>query len=433
MTLFCFDFHGNEDGRRMKLCSKIATALIVTSMAGGALAEATVIHAGHLIAEPGRGVKSRQSVIVEDGKIVAIKDGFVPGANVIDLKDAWVFPGLIDMHTHISGELNLDLPADGQILAAMVRSPAVLVLEALPRAKLMVMSGFTTIRNVGDPTNTTYALRDAINRGDVVGPRMFAIEPQISLDGGDYDASKWGARLELEPFLHNRGNCTGVVECTKVVREEVNRGADVIKFRQNGAPVSDPRISTVESDEEIRAIIDTAHRLDRRVAVHVNGTPTFLHEVIADGADTIEHGPLDDAAIELMKKHGTAYTPTLLAAKLVDYRFKEASEGTGKAYRAGVPIIYGTDLGIMSIKRSHEEFTLLNEAGLPPEQVLRAATMNAATALGRADSLGSIAPGKLADIVAMKVDPLTHIGQVGDEEFVTFVMKEGRTLKGGGQ
>ena len=180
---------------------------------------------------------------------------------------------------------------------------------------------------------------------------------------------------------------------------------------------------------EAKAIIDTAHQLDRRVAVHVVGSPAFLHMVIEAGADTIEHGPLDDQSITMMKAHGTAYTPTLLAAKLVDYRFKDASDATGKAYRAGVPIIFGTDLGIFGWKRSHEEFGLLAAAGLPPEQVLRAATLNAAAALGRGDSLGSIAPGKIADIIAMNVDPLTHIDQVADGDKVIFVMKQGQVFK----
>ena len=192
----------------------------------------------------------------------------------------------------------------------------------------------------------------------------------------------------------------------------------------------DPKVKMIENEDEIMAVINTAHKLDRKVAVHVNGSPEFLHMVIADGADTIEHGPLDDESIALMKQHGTAFTPTLLAAKLVmPELLGVALEGAGKAYRAGVPIIFGTDLGIFGTKRSHEEFGLLAEAGLPPAQVLRAATMNAATALGRGDSLGSIADGKLADVIAMKSDPYAKIDQLGDPEKISFVMKEGRVYK----
>ena len=389
-----------------------------------------VIHAGHLIAEPGKPEAINQSVIVQDGKIVAIRDGFVSGDKVIDLKDSWVMPGLIDMHTHVSGVEKLDEPVGGQIALVYIGRPAETVLSTLPRVKALLMNGFTTIRNVGDPSSTTYALRDAINAGIVPGPRMFVAEAQISVAGGDYDASTWGLRPDLEKYVTNRGNCSGVVECTKVVREEVHRGADVIKLRQAGLPAEDPRVKMVESREEIKAIIDTAHQLDRKVAAHVNGSAEFLHAVIEAGADTIEHGPLDDASIALMKKHGTANTPTLLAGKMIDYHFQEGSDGVGKAYRAGVPIVFGTDLGIMTTDRSHEEFGLLAAAGLPPAQVLRAATINAAAALGHlGDSLGSVVAGKTADMIAMKIDPLAHIDQLGEPSKITFVMKEGIVFK----
>jgi imidazolonepropionase-like amidohydrolase len=388
-----------------------------------------VIHAGHLIAEPGRPVTANQSIVIAGGKIVAIKDGFVPGDTVIDLEDSWVMPGLIDMHTHVTGQLDPDQPIQPTFVHAFVGRPAELVLDMLPRMKVLLMDGFTTVRNVGDPSSTTYALRDAINAGAVVGPRMFAVEPQIETDGGDYDASKWGVRLDLEGNVADRGNCTGVVECTKVVRLEVNRGADVIKLRQSSLSVTDPKIVMVESEDEVRAIIDTAHKLDRRVAVHVNGTPDFLHMVIRDGADTIEHGPLDDQAIALMKARGTSFTPTLLAAKVVGYRFDDAMAGVGKAYRGGVRIIYGTDLGIMGPERTHEEFALMASAGLPPAEVLRTATVNAAYALGQADNLGALTPGKIADVIAMKVDPYTHIDQLGEPGKVVFVMKAGQVFK----
>jgi imidazolonepropionase-like amidohydrolase len=397
-------------------------------------ANTIVIHAGHLIAEPGKSETANQSIIIEDGKVIAIRDGFNPaphpGDQIIELRDSWVMPGLIDMHTHVTGVLNLDEAASHQIGYAFIGRPAEAVLNTIPRVKELLMNGFTTVRNVGDPTFTTYALRDAINAGTVEGPRMFVTEAQIAVDGGDFDPSNWDVRRDLEKYVTNRGNCSGVVECTKVVREEVRRGADVIKFRQAGLPAEDPRVKMVESPDEIHAVIDTAHQLDRRVAVHTDGAPEFLHAVIEAGADTIEHGPLDDESIALMVQHGTAYTPTLLAAKLVDYRFQDASESAGKAYRAGVRIIYGTDLGIFGPERSHEEFGLLAAAGLPPAQVLRAATVNAAAALGwRGDGLGSIAAGKIADIVAMKVDPLTHMDQLGAPGKMSFVMKAGTIFK----
>lgn len=391
-------------------------------------AATVVIHAGHLIAEPGKPSVSDVSIVISDGKILAIKNGSVVGDQVIDLKDSWVMPGMMDMHTHISGVEKLDQPVGPQIAFLYLGRPAETVLNTLPRAKAMLMDGFTTIRNVGDPSFTTYSLRDAIATGIVPGPRMLVAEAQISVAGGDYDASTWGLRADIEKYLQNRGNCSGTVECIKVVREEVHRGADLIKFRQAGLPAEDPRVKMVESPEEIKAIIDTAHQLDRRVAVHTNGSPEFLRAVVEAGADTIEHGPLDDASIALMKKRGTSFTPTLLAAKMIEYRFDEAMAGVGKAYRAGIPILFGTDLGIMTTDRSHEEFALLAAAGLPPAQVLRTATTNAAAALGRAD-LGMIAPGRLADVIAFKFDPEAHLDQVGAPGQASFVMKEGVVYK----
>lgn len=405
----------------------IVVPLLAFAQAGPATT--VVIHAGHLIAEPGKPASTNQSIVIESGRIVAVKEGFVAGDTIIDLKDSWVMPGLIDMHTHLTGVLDLNSPVEGQIALAYMRPPAEQVLNMLPRAKALLMNGFTTIRALGDQSSTTYALRDAINAGIVVGPRMFVSEPQIEVDGGDLDPYRWDVRRELEPYVSNRGNCTGVVECIKVVRQEVRRGADVIKLRQSGLAAEDPKVEMVESEAEVKAIIDTAHQLNRKVAAHVVGSSAYLHMVIAAGADTIEHGPLDDASIALMKKHGTAYTPTLLAGKLIDYRFDEGMAGVGKAYRAGVPIIFGTDLGMFGPERAHEEFGLLAAAGMPPAQVLRAATVNAANALGRGDSLGSIAPGKIADVIAMKSDPTSQIDQLGDASKVSFVMKEGQVFK----
>ncbi len=420
----------------MKIISAIAaiffTALVIAAQTPTPPPppKTTVIHAGHLIAEPGKPATTNQSILIQDGKITAIKDGFAPGDAVIDLKDSWVMPGLIDMHTHITGVLDLTQPIEPLFIHAYMGRPAQIVLDMLPRVRTLLLNGFTTIRNLGDPSSTVYDLRDAINKGYAPGPRIFACEPQIAVDGGDYDASKWGLRRDLEQYVTSRGMCSGAVECTKVVHTEINRGADVIKLRQSYAPAFDPKVEMIESEDEIRAIINTAHKLDRRVAVHVVGTPAFLHMVINDGADTIEHGPLDDESIALMKRRGTAYTPTVLAGKLIDYRFAEGVAGVGKAFRAGVPIIFGTDIGIFGPERSHEEFVLLVAAGIPPDQVLRAATLNAAIALGRGDSLGSIAPGKLADIFAMKVDPITHIDQLGETGKVSFVMKEGQVFTG---
>jgi imidazolonepropionase-like amidohydrolase len=409
-------------------------AVMSSTLAKPAGGPSAIIHAGHVITEPGKPVLERQSIVIEEGKIVTVRPGFVAGNNVIDLKDSWVMPGLIDMHSHITAVFDFKAPIAGQMVMAYMGRPAERVLSMLPTVKTLLMSGFTTIRSLGDPSNSVYDLRDAINKGIVPGPRILGIEPQISVVGGDYDAANFRVRSDLEQYVSNRGNCSGVVDCIRVVREEVRRGADVIKLRQSAIPFMDPKVPMVESEAEIKAIIDMAHQLNRKVAAHVVGTPAYLHMVIVAGADTIEHGPLDDDSIALMKEHATAYTPTLLAAKVMDqvestHYYEASAESTGKAHRAGVEIVFGSDLGMFGPERVHEEFPLLAAAGLAPDQVLRAATVNAAKALGRSDSLGTIEVGKSADLIALKSNPLAHVDQLGDATKVSFVMKEGQVFK----
>lgn len=399
---------------------------LFAAVAAPASAQTTVIHAGHLIAEPGQAAAANQSVVVEEGRIVRIDDGFVSGDKIIDLRDAWVMPGLIDMHVHVYGELDPRVPFQHQLLVATLARPEKMVLQMIPRVGALLDNGFTTVRSMGDQSSTTYALRDAIDEGIVAGPRMLVAEAQISVAGGDLDPSIFGIRPVAEPLVTNRGNCSGVDDCVRAVRSEIRRGADFIKLRQSGLAAEDPKGRAVETAEEIRAIVETAHQLNRRVAAHSNGTPEFLRMVVEAGVDTIEHGPLDEASIALMRrKPGIAYTPTLLAARLIGYRFEEASSNLQRAYEAGVPILFGTDIGIFGPERGHEEFALMAAAGLPAAEVLRSATVNAAKALGRDESIGRIAPGMIADIVAMRVDPLANIGQVGAPDAMVFVMKEG--------
>lgn len=409
---------------------------VAFSVAAAEKKEGTVtIHAGHLIVEPGKPALDRQSVVIENGKIVAVRPGFVAGDNVVDLKNSWVMPGLIDMHSHVMGVLDFKAPLAPQMVMAYMSRPAERVLSMLPTVNTLLMSGFTTIRSLGDPSGSVYDLRDAINKGIVVGPRILGIEPQIHVAGGDYDAANFRVRADLEQYVSNRGTCSGVDDCIRVVREEVRRGADVIKLRQSALPMLDPKISMVESEPEIKAIIDTAHQLHRTVAAHVVGTPDYLKMVIAAGADTIEHGPLDDESIALMKQHGTAYTPTLLAAKVYGEAtsfpqyYEMSAKSAGNAHRAGVRIVFGSDLGVFGPERVYEEFALLAATGIEPDQVLRSATTNAAKALGRGDSLGTIEAGKVADLIAMTSNPLTHIERVGDARNISFVMKEGRVYK----
>lgn len=398
----------------------------------------TVIHAGHLIAAPGEPVREHQSILVQNGKIVAIKDGYVAGDKVVDLTDRWVLPGFIDMHTHVS--LRMDITKDNPrsvITLSYISRPAEEIMATLDQAHVVLRNGFTTIRNLGDPADVTYALGKAINAGIVQGPRIIASEPQFEVNGGDYEASQFGGRKDLEHLWDDRGTCTGVVECTKVTRSEIRRGAGVIKLRLSAFTMIDPKSKPMETPEELRAIIETAHRLHRTVATHSIGSSAANEMAIEAGTDSLEHGPLSDENIRGMKKYGTAFTPTLMAAKMASdsEQAKElpdladaypiAVDSLKRAYKAGVPIIFGTDLPFSPTATEGDEFLRMAEAGMTPVDILKSATTTAAKVLGMADTLGSIAPGKAADIVAVPGDPLEDVHQLTK---VDFVMQSGKVF-----
>lgn len=421
------------------LLAAVASLIALPAAAADApAADTIVLHAGHLIVEPGKAVQAQKSLIIEGGRIKAIEDGFVPGTRVIDLSRDYVMPGLIDMHAHVSMQVS-PLDPTSALIRAHVGRIAPQVLEALPRLESILQNGFTTIRSLGDPIGITYDLRDAVNRGLVDGPRMLVSETQFGVSGGDYDAFAFGEKGEAEFLFQNRGNCDGPIDCRRAVREEVHRGADVIKLRFGALPILSRGIGSIEYADEIEAIIDTAHKLNRKVAVHPNTVPEGNRLAIEAGADTIEHGPIAEAELLLMRKHGTAFTPTLIAyeaAAPVIARIKalngrdlyaETLASTARAHELGVPILYGTDLGVVGPDQQNREFSLLvRKAGLPPEAALAAATINAARALGMQESLGTLEPGKLADVVAVRGDPYADIAQM---EKVVFVMKDGRVYK----
>ena len=311
--------------------------------------------------------------------------------------------------------------------------PAEAVLNTLPRANALLMNGFTTIRNLGDPTLTTYALRDAINKGIVPGPRMFVSEVQISVAGGDFDSSSWDVRSDVEKFVTNRGNCSGVVECIKAVREEVHRGADVVKFRQAGLPAENPKVAMVESPEEIKAIIDTAHQLNRRVAVHVVGSPAFLHAVIEAGADTIQQralGQCGDRDDEEARYRVYAHAARRQAHRLSLPR-RRARGWQGLSCRRG-PLPFSAPIwGFSDLSAVMKN---LRCSPRPRHAAGAGAAQRDGQRRRRARRVGErvwalIAPGKTADVIAMHADPLTHIDQLAEPGKVSFVMKEGKVFK----
>ncbi len=429
----------------------IATAAIGMSYAMATqAADIAVIHAGRLLAEPGGGVASERTIIVRDGVIAQVSAGYVdaPGAGpddtvrVYDLKDQFVLPGLIDSHVHLTSELGPRAK-----LSAVENSDADTAMVAAANANKNLMAGFTTVRDVGARgKDAIFALRDAVNRGDIAGPRIYASGHTISPTGGHGQAH--GYNDEIFHAIKATGVCDGVAECRKAVREQVHRSADHIKLVSTGGVLSETAAGTGQQffEDELKAIMDTAHAMGRQVTAHAHGADG-INAALRAGVDSIEHGTFsNDESFRLFKRNDAYLVPTILAgvtvAELADdpesflpppVREKAKQVGpqilemTRRAHAAGVKIAFGTDTGVSKHGDNAREFSLLVEAGLTPMEAIRAATVVAAQHLGQYDKFGSIAPGKSADIIAVDGDPLADVTELED---VDFVMKEGVAFKG---
>ncbi|WP_343520048.1 amidohydrolase family protein [Sphingomonas sp.] len=424
----------------------LAAAMLV---AGTALAQAPAvdryIHAGRLIDRPGHAPRGASTIAVKDGKIVGVYEGHVTPlgeAPVIDLRDRTVLPGLIDSHVHLSS----DRAGQEGLLAELTESDQLGAYETLWNARKTLMAGFTTVRNLGDE-GATLALREAIARGWADGPRIVDAGRSISTTSGHMDA-----RLGLDEHLHaivgTENLCDGPEECRKAVRRQIGRGADVIKIATTGGVNSriGAGLDKQMFDDEARAIVETAHLYGKKVAVHAHGADGIAVALRA-GADSIEHGTLmDEESIALFKKTGAYYVPTLstvngyleriakdpnayppaVRAK-IDWRIGITGKALEKAVPAGVKIAFGTDAGVSKHGRNADEFELLVKHGMTPMQAIAAATVNAADLLGLAKEVGSIEPGKSADIIAVSGDPLADVKLL---KSVGFVMRAGVVHKG---
>jgi imidazolonepropionase-like amidohydrolase len=422
-----------------------AALLASTSVAAQTNDVVTVIHAGKLLDKPGNPPRGPYTLIIRNGKIAELLSGHQPGpagATLIDLKDKFVLPGLIDSHVH----LDSDAGGNAALIEAVTDSPARAAYRAAGNAKKTLMAGFTTVRNMGDGTGATLALRDAVAAGELPGPRIIDAGRSISTTSGHMDATL-SVSEDLHASIGQENLCDGVESCRQAIRKQVRRGVDVIKIATTGGVNSriGAGLGRQLFDDEVKALVDTAHLYGKKVAVHAHGDDG-VNIALAAGADSIEHGTmLTDESIKLFKAAGAYYVPTLstvngylerLAANpnayppdvlaKVQWRIGVTGKSLAKAYPAGVKIAFGTDAGVSKHGRNADEFELMVKHGMPASAAIQAATMNAATLLGVEKEVGSLEPGKAADVIAVAGDPITDITTL---KSVRFVMKDGRVFK----
>ena len=431
----------------------IIAGLALFAASGTALARADepastpviVIHAGQLLATAGEPVRDAQTIVVRDGKIVKVVPGFRPPtdfdpkAQLVDLSRKFVMAGLSDMHFHfVSGD------DDNRRSWTLAQRIARLTLNAERQARDMLAVGITSVRDVGDNTNAvTFQLRDAIDSGKVEGPRLFAAGRLISRSEGHGAERRAGLSLLSDEPL---GGCDGVDSCRRVVRENIGdgHGADLIKFTGSGSASETTGARDAlptSSDEEVMAIVDSARRLGRSVAVHAHSTAS-IDQSLRAGALTIEHGTFfDDETAKLFRLHGAFLVPTSFVGDLMltDPRIKarntpedwkriqiiavDQRANAGRGYRAGIRLGVGTDSSSgLDPRNTLREIEIFVEDGIPVVEALKAATLNNAIIVGHGVDLGQIKEGFLADIVAMPQSPLQDIKALRG---IDFVMKDG--------
>ena len=424
-----------------------APAVAQPAAAPAAAAPATVayIHAGALLDRPGQPPRGNSTIVVRDGVVAEIRDGFVAppaGATLVDLSRRFVMPGMIDMHVHLWGIGGDPLR---ERLARMTTDDADDMMTSVANARKTLEAGFTTVRDLGGDARGIRALRDAIERGDVAGPSIVNAGQMISVSGGHGDgtnglAEEWADAVHA----HQMNVCDGADECRRAVRRQVGLGAQVIKFAATGGVLSNVAggLGRAMTPEEMRAIVETAHALGRKATAHshaAEGTRAALEA----GVDSVEHASyLDDDTIRLFKAKGAWLVPTEIApiAALAQARSGALPPATipkaeaaaaamhashKRAFAAGVKFAFGTDTGVSKHGGNATEFAQLIDLGMTPAQAIRSATVDAADLLGR-DDVGLLAPGKRADIIAVTGSPLEDVTRL---EHVDFVMHRGVVAK----
>jgi len=402
-----------------------------------------VIHAGTLLAVPGEPPRKEQSILISGNRIVSVVDGFVDpsdfdDAQLIDLSDQFVLPGLMDMHVHLTGELSPTSRTE-----ALFMSTTMSALRGAHFAAKTLRAGFTTVRDLGAKPEAIFALRDAIKEGYVDGPRVFAAGSAIAATGGHGDVDGYKAEL-LELWTPNT-ICDGPYDCRRATRHAIKYGADWIKITATGGVLSDTATGTDQqmTDDELREIVETAHTLGVKVAAHAHGTDG-INAALRAGVDSVDHGTfLDRESIRLFKQSGAYLVPTLLPGAKIPQAmegnpfFTEAIKAKANAasaasldnvrlaYEAGVKIAFGTDSAVTPHGLNGDEFALMVKAGMNEMDAIYSATVAAASLLDQSDDLGTIEAGKLADLIAVDGNPLEDISVL---ERVATVIKDGRLI-----
>lgn len=421
---------------------KLLLFFFMSCMAGNLLAQRTIIHCGQLVDVQHLQLLKEMTIITEGNKIAEVQKGYVnagPADKLIDLKNRTVMPGLIDMHVHLELETN-----PNRYMETFTYNPADYAFQSVVFADKTLMAGFTTVRDLGG-SGVNISLRNAINKGLIVGPRVYTAGKAIATTGGHADPTN-GYRRDL---MGDPGPAAGVIngadDAMKAVRQRYKEGSDLIKVTASGGVLSVAKSGENPqfTDAELKAVVETAKDYGFKVAAHCHGAEAMKRAIRA-GVNSIEHGTyMDDEVMELMKKMGTYYVPTIIAGKSVADSAKKpgyfpelvapkalaigpkVQNTFARAYKTGVKIAFGTDAGVYAHGKNWMEFVYMNEAGMPALETIRAATLSAADLLGD-DRLGVIEKGKLADIVAIDGDPVKDIRSM---EKVKFVMKNGIVYK----
>ncbi len=401
----------------------------------------TFVQVGRLLADPASGrVLRDKTLVIRGNQVVEIRDGFVGDGKVVDLRGAFVLPGLIDSHVHLTSQQN----PNGR-LENVTESNATQAMIGARYARRTLNAGFTTVADLGASNEAIFALRDAVRRGDVPGPRIIAAGSAVSVHGGHGDIN--GYREDVMHVLSPESVCSGVEDCMRAVRLQVRSGADIIKITATGGVLSNTAAGLAQqfSEDELAAIVASAHRMGRQVTAHAHGVDG-INAFLKAGGDSIEHGTyLDDESMRLFKSHNAWLVPTLMAGDYVarmasgpDNFFTPAQTAKAleagpkmldmarRAHAGGVRIAFGTDSGVSAHGDNAREFALLVRAGLTSLEAIQAATVGAAEHLKISNEAGRLAPGMPADLIAVSGDPLSDVTEL---ERVRFVMKGGQVFR----